>query len=79
MHNYILKKPKALKHRQIKKLISAYAKTAGLAKQAGYDGVELMGSEYRLKTAGLVIYGDNDERVLYSKIPFRIDRSGNND
>ena len=41
--------------------------------------VELMGSEYRLKTAGLVIYGDNDERVLYSKIPFRIDRSGNND
>jgi len=38
-------KPKALKHRQIKKLISAYAKTARLAKQAGYDGVELMGSE----------------------------------
>ncbi len=38
-------KPKALKHRQIKKLISAYCKTARLAKQAGYDGVELMGSE----------------------------------
>ena len=38
-------KPKALKHRQIKKLISAYAKTASLARQAGYDGVELMGSE----------------------------------
>jgi len=37
--------PKALSHRQIIKLISAYAHTAELAKRAGYDGVEVMGSE----------------------------------
>jgi 2,4-dienoyl-CoA reductase (NADPH2) len=37
--------PKALSRRQIKKLISAYAHTAELAKRAGYDGVEVMGSE----------------------------------
>ncbi len=37
--------PKALTERKINKLISAYAKTAGLAKRAGYDGVEIMGSE----------------------------------
>ena len=37
--------PKALSHEQIKKLISAYARTAALAKRAGYDGVEVMGSE----------------------------------
>jgi 2,4-dienoyl-CoA reductase (NADPH2) len=37
--------PKALSHRQIKKLISAYAHTAELAIRAGYDGVEVMGSE----------------------------------
>lgn len=37
--------PKALTDRQIRKLISAYAHTAGLAKRAGYDGVEVMGSE----------------------------------
>lgn len=37
--------PKALTSKQIKKIINAYAKTARLAKQAGYDGVEVMGSE----------------------------------
>jgi len=37
--------PKALTDRKIKKLIGAYAKTARLAKRAGYDGVEIMGSE----------------------------------
>jgi 2,4-dienoyl-CoA reductase (NADPH2) len=37
--------PKALSDRQIKKLIKAYAKTARLAKKAGYDGIEIMGSE----------------------------------
>ncbi len=37
--------PKALTHRQITKLIKAYANTAKLAKSAGYDGVEVMGSE----------------------------------
>ncbi len=37
--------PKALTARQINHLIKAYAKTAGLAKNAGYDGVEIMGSE----------------------------------
>ncbi len=38
-------KPKALTERQIKKLVKAYANTARLAKRAGYDGVEIMGSE----------------------------------
>jgi 2,4-dienoyl-CoA reductase (NADPH2) len=38
-------KPKALTEKQIKKLIKAYANTAKLAKRAGYDGVEIMGSE----------------------------------
>ena len=37
--------PKALTTRQIKKIIEAFAKTARLAKHAGYDGVEVMGSE----------------------------------
>lgn len=37
--------PKALTTKQIKKTIDAYANTAGLAKRAGYDGVEVMGSE----------------------------------
>ena len=37
--------PKALTGKQIKKLIKAYANTAMLAKRAGYDGVEVMGSE----------------------------------
>ncbi len=37
--------PKALSDKQIRKLIKAYAKTASLAKRAGYDGVEIMGSE----------------------------------
>ena len=37
--------PKALSHKQIKKLIKAYANTAQLAQRAGYDGVEVMGSE----------------------------------
>jgi len=38
-------KPKALSDRKIKKLIKAYANTARLAQRAGYDGVEVMGSE----------------------------------
>ena len=37
--------PKALTVKQIKKLIKAYAHSAVLAKRAGYDGVEVMGSE----------------------------------
>ncbi len=37
--------PKALSDKKIRKLIQAYAKTAQLAKRAGYDGVEVMGSE----------------------------------
>ena len=37
--------PRALSDRKIKKLIKAYAKTARLARRAGYDGVEIMGSE----------------------------------
>jgi len=37
--------PKALSNKQILKLISAYTRTAVLAKRAGYDGVEVMGSE----------------------------------
>jgi 2,4-dienoyl-CoA reductase (NADPH2) len=37
--------PKALTDSKIKKLIKAYANTARLAKRAGYDGVEIMGSE----------------------------------
>ena len=38
-------KPKVLSDARIKKLIRAYANTASLAKRAGYDGVEIMGSE----------------------------------
>ena len=37
--------PKALTAKKITKLIKAYAETARLAKRAGYDGVEIMGSE----------------------------------
>jgi len=37
--------PKALSEKQIKNLISDYAHTAALAQRAGYDGVEVMGSE----------------------------------
>ena len=37
--------PRALTDRQIRKIIDAFAKTARLAKRAGYDGVEVMGSE----------------------------------
>ncbi len=37
--------PTALSHKKILKLIKAYANTARLAKKAGYDGVEIMGSE----------------------------------
>lgn len=37
--------PKALTGKQVNRLIKAYAKTAWLAKSAGYDGVEIMGSE----------------------------------
>ncbi len=38
-------KPRALTERGIAKTIAAYARCARLAKQAGYDGVEVMGSE----------------------------------
>ncbi|MET0858126.1 MAG: NADPH-dependent 2,4-dienoyl-CoA reductase, partial [Telluria sp.] len=38
-------KPRALTERGIAKTIAAYARCAKLAKQAGYDGVEVMGSE----------------------------------
>lgn len=38
-------KPKALSEKQILKTIKHYARAAKLAKQAGYDGVEIMGSE----------------------------------
>ena len=38
-------KPSAMSVRQINSTIRAYAKTAALAKKAGYDGVEIMGSE----------------------------------
>ena len=37
--------PKALSNKKIHKLIKAYAHTAKLAQRAGYDGVEVMGSE----------------------------------
>ncbi|MGF1723402.1 NADPH-dependent 2,4-dienoyl-CoA reductase [Photobacterium nomapromontoriensis] len=37
--------PKAMSPRQIKKTIDAFARSAELAREAGYDGVELMGSE----------------------------------
>ena len=37
--------PKALSDRKIRKIIKSYANTAKLAKRAGYDGVEIMGSE----------------------------------
>lgn len=38
-------KPKALSERGIRKTISDFANCAKLAKRAGYDGVEIMGSE----------------------------------
>jgi 2,4-dienoyl-CoA reductase (NADPH2) len=38
-------KPKALDERGIEATIAAYARCARLAKRAGYDGVEVMGSE----------------------------------
>lgn len=38
-------KPKALSERGIKKTIRDFANSAALAKRAGYDGVEIMGSE----------------------------------
>ncbi|RUO39367.1 NADPH-dependent 2,4-dienoyl-CoA reductase [Aliidiomarina taiwanensis] len=38
-------KPKAMSVRQIKNTIRHYARAAKLAKAAGYDGVEIMGSE----------------------------------
>lgn len=37
--------PSAMSERQIKKTIKHFARTARLAKKAGYDGVEVMGSE----------------------------------
>ncbi|MDT8281800.1 MAG: NADPH-dependent 2,4-dienoyl-CoA reductase [Gammaproteobacteria bacterium] len=37
--------PRQLTRKKIKKLIAAYANTARLARRAGYDGVEVMGSE----------------------------------
>jgi 2,4-dienoyl-CoA reductase (NADPH2) len=38
-------KPKAMSDRQIRSTIKDFAQTAMLAKRAGYDGVEVMGSE----------------------------------
>lgn len=38
-------KPRALSSGGVRKQIAAFAHAAGLAKEAGYDGVELMGSE----------------------------------
>ncbi|NMH59108.1 NADPH-dependent 2,4-dienoyl-CoA reductase [Alteromonas ponticola] len=38
-------KPRALSSRGVKRTIKAYAKSAKLAQKAGYDGVEIMGSE----------------------------------
>lgn len=38
-------KPRALSHRGVLNTIKDYAKSSLLAKQAGYDGVEIMGSE----------------------------------
>ncbi len=38
-------KPRELKDTEIKQTIADYARCASLAKQAGYDGVEIMGSE----------------------------------
>jgi len=38
-------KPKALSERGIQKTINDYARCAALAQYAGYDGVEIMGSE----------------------------------
>ncbi len=38
-------KPRALSQRGIKRTIKAFVRTATLAREAGYDGVEIMGSE----------------------------------
>ena len=38
-------KPKALSHRQVLTTIKHFARCASLAQEAGYDGVEIMGSE----------------------------------
>ncbi|MDX5298305.1 MAG: NADPH-dependent 2,4-dienoyl-CoA reductase, partial [Gammaproteobacteria bacterium] len=38
-------KPNELRTEQVEEQIEAYARCAGLAQQAGYDGVEIMGSE----------------------------------
>ena len=38
-------KPKAMSTKEVDKTISDYARAAALAKRAGYDGVEIMGSE----------------------------------
>ena len=38
-------RPRALSERGIERTIAAYARCAGLAQAAGYDGVEVMGSE----------------------------------
>src|SRR5690606_30132568 len=37
--------PRALSTRAIERQVDAYARAARLAREAGYDGVELMGSE----------------------------------
>lgn len=38
-------KPKAMSRKRIEKTINAFARSAWLAQKAGYDGVEIMGSE----------------------------------
>ncbi len=37
--------PSKMSHRQIRKTIGAFANSASLAQEAGYDGIEIMGSE----------------------------------
>ncbi len=52
-------KPSALSDGQVKKTINAFANSAYLARQAGYDGVEIMGSEGYLINQFLVSKTNN--------------------
>lgn len=49
-------KPRALSARGVERTINSFAKTAKLAKEAGYDGVEIMGSEGYLINQFLVAH-----------------------
>ncbi|WP_168428365.1 NADPH-dependent 2,4-dienoyl-CoA reductase [Erwinia amylovora] len=55
--------PRQLSHTDILRLIADYARCAALARQAGYDGVEIMGSEGYLINQFLVAHTNqrNDE------------------